>query len=69
MGGKRGKYLKVTSKLLYESERFPHGLINNIDTKPKCRHLKKFTVKDGRCFSEFIDWRYRKSCWYFDPAL
>jgi hypothetical protein len=22
-----------------------HGLINYIDTKPKCRHLKKFSFK------------------------
>jgi hypothetical protein len=23
----------------------------------------------GRCLSEFTDWRYSQSCWYFDPAL
>ncbi len=26
-------------------ERLHHGLINFIDTKAKCRHLKKFTCK------------------------
>jgi hypothetical protein len=32
----------------------------NIDTKAKCLHLKYCPVKGlcGRCFSEFIDWRY-----------
>jgi hypothetical protein len=36
-----------------------HGLINYIDNKAKCRHLKKLTYKEGlcgRCLSEFIDW-------------
>ncbi len=48
-----------------------HELINNIGTKPKCRHLKKLTVKGlcGRCLSEFIDWRYCQSCWYFRPSF
>jgi hypothetical protein len=48
-----------------------HGLINYIDTKAKC-HLKNWPVKGfcGRCLSEFIDWRYSKSCLYFIfPAL
>ncbi len=31
----------------------PHGLINLIDTKAKCRHL----------------WRYSQSCWYFRPSF
>ncbi len=39
-----------------------HGIINYIDTKAKCRHLKQFTCKgtlrQGRCFSEFLDCRY-----------
>ena len=45
-----------------------HGLINNIDTKAKCCHLKKFYLQKGlcgRCLSEFIDWIYSQSCWYF----
>jgi hypothetical protein len=34
-----------------------HVLINYIDTKAKCCHLKKRSVKGlcGRCLSEFID--------------
>jgi hypothetical protein len=48
-----------------------HGLINYIDTKAKCRYLKKWSVKGlcGRCLSEFIDWRYSQSCWYFRPSF
>jgi hypothetical protein len=23
----------------------------------------------GRCLSEFIDWRYSQSCWYFRPSF
>jgi hypothetical protein len=47
-----------------------HWLINYIDTKAKCRHLKNLPVKRlyGGCLSEFIDWRYllyNQSCWYF----
>ncbi len=35
-----------------------HGLINYIDAKAKCRHLKKFTCKGTlrQGLSEFIDW-------------
>ncbi len=32
-------------------------------------HLKKFTLLCGRCLSEFIDWRYSQSCWYFRPTF
>ncbi len=48
-----------------------HGLINYIDTKAKCRHLKYLSVKGlcGRCLPEFIDWRYRQYCWYFRPSF
>jgi hypothetical protein len=58
---------------LFKSRRFQathHGLINYIDTKAKCRHLNKIPVKGlrGRCLSEFIDWRYSQSCWYFRPG-
>ncbi len=37
----------------------------------KCRHLKKLTYKGlcGRCLSEFIDWKYSQSCWYFRPSF
>ncbi len=47
------------------------GLINYIDSKAKCRHLKNWPVKGlcGRCWSEFIDWRYSPSCWYFRPSF
>jgi hypothetical protein len=46
-------------------------LINYIDTKTKCRHLKRWLVKGlcDRCLSEFIDWRYSQSCWYFRPCF
>ncbi len=33
---------------------------------------KKLTCKEtfrGRCSSEFINWRYSQSCWYFRPSL
>ncbi len=45
------------------------GLINYIDTKAKCRHLKKLTCKGTlrQGLSEFINWRYSQSCWYFWP--
>jgi hypothetical protein len=48
-----------------------HGLFNYIDTKAKCHHLEKFTCKGtlGRCLSEFIDWRYIQSSWYFRPSF
>jgi len=47
------------------------GLINYIDTKAKCRHLKNWPVKGlcGRCLSEFIDRRYSQSCWYLRPSF
>jgi hypothetical protein len=46
---------------------FLHGLINHIGTKAKCRHLNKLTCKGTlqQCLSEFIDWKYSQSCWYF----
>ncbi len=48
-----------------------HELINFIDTKAKCRHIKNWPVKGlcGRCVSEFIDWRYSQSWWYFRPSF
>ncbi len=50
---------------------FAHVLINNTDTKAKCRHLKKWHLKGlcGRCLSKFIDRRYSQSCWYFRPSF
>jgi hypothetical protein len=42
------------------------GLIYNIDTKAKCRHLIKLNCI---CLSELIDWRYSQSCWYFRPSF
>jgi hypothetical protein len=38
-----------------------HGLINYKDTKTKCRLYWLLT--------EFIDWRYSRSCWYFRPSF
>jgi hypothetical protein len=48
-----------------------HGLINYKDTKAKCRHLKNLPVKGlcGKRLSEFIDWRYIPSCWFFLPSI
>ncbi len=50
-----------------------HGLINYIDNKAKCRHLKKLTYKEGlcgRCFqSLYVDWWYRQSCLVFSTLL
>ncbi len=55
----------------HQFKRWEHGLINYIDTKAKCRHLKYGPVQElrGRCLSEFIDWRYSQSCWYFPIQL
>ncbi len=48
-----------------------HGLINNKDTKTKCRHLKNLPEKGlrGGCLLEFIDWGSSQSCWYFRPSF
>ncbi len=48
-----------------------HGLNIYIETKAKCRHLKKWPENGfcGRCLTEFIDWRYSQSCWYFRPSF
>ncbi len=45
--------------------------IDYIDIKAKCYHLKNLPVKGlcGRCLSEFADWRYSQSCWYFRPSF
>jgi hypothetical protein len=42
-----------------------------MDTKAKCRHLKKLTCKGTlqQGLSEFIDWRNSQSCWYFQPSF
>ncbi len=45
---------------------FLYGLINYKDINAKFRHLKGLC---GRCLSEFIDWRYRQTCWYFGPSF
>ncbi len=42
-----------------------HGLINYIDTKAKCRHLKKLTWK-GTLWQMFIRVSHTG---FFDPAL
>jgi hypothetical protein len=48
-----------------------HGLINRIDKKAKCRHIKILPVKGicGRWLSEVIDWRYSQLRWYFCPSF
>ncbi len=46
-------------------------IINYIDTKAKCRHLKKLTCTGTwrKVFIRvFIDWRYSQSCWYVRPS-
>ncbi len=43
-----------------------HWIINYIETKAKCRHPKKIYL--SRDFA-LIDWRYRKSSWYFLPRF
>jgi hypothetical protein len=57
----------IMSAIGAESFIMNHGLINFIDTKAKCRHLNKILCR--RCLSEFIDWRYSQSCWYFRPSF
>ncbi len=51
------------------SELQKHGLVNYIDTKGKCRHLKILTCNGtslgAGATSEFIDWWYSQWCWYF----
>ncbi len=46
-------------------------LINYLDTKARCRHLKNWPVKGvcGMCLSYIIDWRCRQSSWYFRPSF
>ncbi len=44
-------------------EGFMHGLINFIDTKASSKNNMQGLC--GRCLSEFLDWRYSQSCWYF----
>ncbi len=69
------KLMKVLQQLYREYFFLPsapekghiHGLINYINTIAKCRHLKNWLC--GRCLSEFIDWRYSQSCWYFRPSF
>ncbi len=68
--------LSVTSKSTPQwGFRVNHRLINyidSVDTKANCRHLKYLPVKVGlcgRCLSEFIDWRYSQSYWYFRPRF
>ncbi len=48
-----------------------HGLINYVDTKVKCRHKENWPVKVicGKCFTEFIGWRYSQSCWYYQHSF
>ncbi len=40
-------------------------VINFINTKANCWPVKG---RYGRCLSEFRDWRYSQSCWYFRPS-
>jgi hypothetical protein len=43
-----------------------HGLINYIDIKAICRHLKNLTL--WQVFIRVIDWINSQSCGIFDPA-
>jgi hypothetical protein len=49
----------------------PHGQINNIDTKAKCRHLKKISYKGtkGQVFIRVYILEIHQSCWYFQPSF
>jgi hypothetical protein len=49
-------------KKYVEGKEYMDGLINYIDIKAKCGHLKNLPVK-GFC-GRFIDWIYSQSCWY-----
>jgi hypothetical protein len=64
-------WIESTSHPYSSCESIMHGLINYIDAIAKCRHLKNGPVKwlCGSCLSEFIDWRYSQSCWYFRPSV
>ncbi len=63
----KGYYLSVSS-----FNRNAHGLINYIDNKAKCFHLKKLTCK-GTLRQVFIRvYRmeiYIQTCWYFRPSF
>ncbi len=53
-------------------EHVNHGLINYIETKAQCRLQKKLTWKGTLWqvfLSEFLDWIYSESCWYFWPSF
>jgi hypothetical protein len=55
-------YILECSKLCW------HELINYIDTKAKYHQNLPVKGLCGRCLSEFIDWRYFQSYWYFLPS-
>ncbi len=62
----------ITIFILHIAPPYGAWLINHIDTKSKCRHLKILNCKGilRQVFIEFIYWRYSQSCWYFeDPSL
>jgi hypothetical protein len=49
-----------------------HELINYIDTKSKMSSSEKNWSLNGLCgryLSEFVDWRYSQSCWYYWPSF
>jgi hypothetical protein len=53
-------------------QRCNHGQINYYRNQSKMSSYKKnWSVKGliGRCSSEFTDWRYSKSFWYFRPSF
>ncbi len=46
-----------------------HGLINYIDSKAKCFHLKKLTCVGTLRHVCIVDWRFSQYYWYFRPGL
>jgi hypothetical protein len=60
-------YIPLLFNLEGKANRCDHVLINDIDTNAKCRRpVKGLCVA---CLSEFIDWRYSHSYWYFRPSF
>jgi hypothetical protein len=68
----RGGHLKkMWSKKLFFMKTLSKLGALLVDIKAKCVNIKNAHVKRlcGRCLSEFIDWRYSQSCWYFRPSF
>ncbi len=69
---RKGNILKESHPFLMSSFLVPTPslLINYVDTKAKCCHLKKLTCTCTLrqvfiIIFRLLDWRYSQSCWYF----